>query len=89
MRESASARPMLRAWLLLPLTVTACATSSPAPLPVVSPRPTIPSAPAGIEPKPSGAYWATYCEALADVQQTLKTSPLNSGACAQPGRMEK
>jgi len=80
---------MRRAWLLLPLTVTACATNSPAPLPVVSPRPTIPSAPAGIEPRPSGAYWAMYCEALADVQQKLKTSPLNSGACEAPGRPEK
>ena len=89
MKENASARSTLRAWLLSPLIVTACATSSLPPLPVVSPRPTIPSPPAEIEPKPSGAYWAKYCSALANVQQTLKTSPLNSEGCAAPGQPTK
>ena len=89
MRENASARPTLRAWLLLLPIVTGCATSSPPPLPVVSPRPQIPSLPVGIEPLPSGSYWARHCALLASVQARLKTSPPSSGACAQPGQVAR
>lgn len=89
MRENASARPMLRAWPLWLLIVTGCATNSPAALPVVSARPTIPSPPAVSEPMPSGAYWARYCALLQHVQQTLKTLPLASAPCSAPGLPEK
>lgn len=77
---------MLRAWLLLLLIVTGCATSSPPPLPVVLPKPTIPSPPAGTEPLPLGGYWARHCEFQLKVQQTLKISPPSSDECAAPGQ---
>ena len=86
MNERKNARQRWPLALPMLLTLTACATSSPAPLPVVSKLPTIPSPPAVTEPLPSGAYLAKHCALVASVQQTLKTSEPLSARCAGLGR---
>lgn len=83
---SAKPLPAYAATLLLLCSVMiGCATPSPPPLPVVAPRPTIPSLPAVAEPMPSGAYWARHCKLMSDAASTLKTSLPGSERCATGG----
>lgn len=70
--------------LLLLLVLTACASNSPPPLPVVSPKPRIPPAPAVPEPMPSGAYLKRHCELIERVNSTLRISLEGSELC-KPG----
>lgn len=80
-------RSALSAAILFALAVStiSCATSSPPPLPVVSPQIRIPSPPVVSEPMPLGAYWARHCELLRLVQSTLKISPPEIERCKPDG----
>ena len=74
--------PVLLLWLLPLLMVSGCANKSlNTPPPVVGEKPIaqpLPSSVAGIEPPPSGTYWARLTDWRKRSQELLNSTPMKS-----------